>query len=64
MQVQELVMTTAPARKQSKLAPTQPSAAEAELWRVIDEAEASGVSEKTPDQIWDEAEADYLKRHG
>lgn len=57
-------MSTAPARKPDKPASVQPPAAEAELWDMIDEAEAGGVSEKTPDQIWDEAEADYLKRHG
>lgn len=56
-------MSTVPARKPDKPASVQSPAAEAELWDMIDEAEAGGVSEKTPDQIWDEAEADYLKRH-
>ncbi len=34
-------------------------AAEAELGVLIDEAEASGFSEKTVDEIWAEAERDH-----
>jgi hypothetical protein len=31
---------------------------------MLEEADASGVSERTVDDIWAEAEAEYLARHG
>ncbi|ESQ79894.1 type II toxin-antitoxin system ParD family antitoxin [Asticcacaulis sp. BYS171W] len=36
--------------------------AEDRLRVIFDEAEASGVSDKSFDEIWDEAEANYLKQ--
>jgi len=35
-----------------------------ELKALIDKAEASGISEKTVEDIWKEAKARYVKRHG
>lgn len=35
-----------------------------ELRRMLDEAEAGGVSERTLDDIWDAAEQRHLKRRG
>jgi hypothetical protein len=31
---------------------------------MLEEADASGVSERTVDDIWAEAEAEYLARYG
>lgn len=42
----------------------QRKAAEAELRDMLEEADASGVSERTVDDIWTEAKARYLARHG
>ncbi len=42
----------------------QRKAAEAKLRHMLEEADASGVSERTVDDIWAEAEAEYLARHG
>ncbi len=41
----------------------QHKAAEVELRRMLDEAEASGISERTAEEIWEEARARYLSRH-
>lgn len=38
--------------------------AEAELSRLLDEAEASGISPQSFDEIWDEAEAEYRAKNG
>jgi antitoxin ParD1/3/4 len=38
--------------------------AEAKLREMLEEADASGVSEATIEDIWAEAEAEYLARHG
>ncbi|MCG8503023.1 MAG: type II toxin-antitoxin system ParD family antitoxin [Sphingomonadales bacterium] len=38
--------------------------AEAKLLRLLEEAEASGVSDMTPQEIWDQAERRYLKKNG
>lgn len=35
-----------------------------ELRALIDRAEASGISEKTVEDIWKEAKARHVKRHG
>lgn len=35
-----------------------------QLRQMLDEAEANGVSDKTVEQIWEEAKTRYLKRHG
>jgi hypothetical protein len=37
--------------------------AEFQLRRMLENAEASGVCEDSIDQIWAEAEAEYLARH-
>jgi antitoxin ParD1/3/4 len=42
----------------------QRKAAEAELRDMLEEADASGISERTAGDIWAEAEARYLTRHG
>jgi len=42
----------------------QRKAAEAELRQMLEEADASGVSERTVADIWTEAQARYLARHG
>jgi antitoxin ParD1/3/4 len=39
-------------------------AAEAELRQMLEEADASGVSERTVEDIWAEAEARHHARHG
>ena len=38
--------------------------AKAELQQMMEEADASGVSERTPQQIWAAAKARYLANHG
>lgn len=38
--------------------------AEAKLLHLLEEAEASGVSDMTPQEIWDQAERRYLKKNG
>lgn len=38
--------------------------AEAKLRDMLEEADASGVSERTVEDIWAEAEARYLANHG
>ena len=35
-----------------------------QLRQMLDDAEASGISERTVDQIWEDAKTRYLKRHG
>ncbi|NKB54706.1 MAG: type II toxin-antitoxin system ParD family antitoxin [Alphaproteobacteria bacterium] len=39
-------------------------AVETKLRSILDEAEASGLSEKSIDQIWTEAEARHLAKNG
>ncbi len=34
-----------------------------QLRQMLDDAEASGISERTVDQIWQDAKTRYLKRH-
>ena len=35
-----------------------------QLRQMLDDAEASGVSDKTVEDIWEEAKSRYLRRHG
>ncbi|HTN40608.1 MAG TPA: hypothetical protein VLZ84_05615 [Asticcacaulis sp.] len=42
----------------------QRKAAEAELRDMLEEADASGVSERTIDDIWADAQTRHLARHG
>ena len=42
----------------------QRKAAEAELRHMLEKADASGVSERTVDDIWADAQTRYLASHG
>jgi antitoxin ParD1/3/4 len=35
-----------------------------QLRQMLDDAESSGVSDKTVEDIWEEAKSRYVKRHG